>query len=417
MAMLGARGHYAVPRILHEKGLLKTFYTDAYVGNKKLLRRALNSLPGAMAPRIVRAWSSRDDAVLPAEKVHSFDLLGIWYASARKIATIRKSSPNRIFRKAAIGFSRRILSQDLDGCAAIWTCNGTAQELFAYAKLRGVYCIMEQTILPKRLMNRLLSEESSRWPGWQNDSATWKDDLEAYSREQNEWELADAIIAGSEFVREGLISLGVPNEKIHVIPYGIDSHRFGQEDAPRPARNGGPLRVLFAGEVGLRKGVPDLLSAFDRLPPGAIELRLAGNIAIDEKKLAPWRDRVSFLGPVPRSEMSKLYAWADVFILPSLVEGSATVTYEALMSGLPVIATANTGAIVSDGLNGFIVPIRAPEKISECLTRYIDDEDLLARHRIAAWEARDFVGLDRYSRDLLKFAELHLATISTSMNR
>ncbi len=65
--------------------------------------------------------------------------------------------------------------------------------------------------------------------------------------------------------------------------------------------------------------------------------------------------------------MQKQYEWADVFLLPSLCEGSATVVYEALSAGLPVICTFNTGSVVRDNVDGYIVPIRDGEAIAEKL--------------------------------------------------
>jgi glycosyltransferase involved in cell wall biosynthesis len=65
--------------------------------------------------------------------------------------------------------------------------------------------------------------------------------------------------------------------------------------------------------------------------------------------------------------MEDHYQWADLFLLPSVCEGSATVCYEALANGLPVICTPNTGAIVRDGVDGYVVPIRSVEPIVEAI--------------------------------------------------
>ena len=65
--------------------------------------------------------------------------------------------------------------------------------------------------------------------------------------------------------------------------------------------------------------------------------------------------------------MKELYAWANVFVLPSICEGSAMVTYEALSWGLPIITTYNTGSIVRDNIDGFIVPIRDSQAIANKL--------------------------------------------------
>jgi glycosyltransferase involved in cell wall biosynthesis len=125
---------------------------------------------------------------------------------------------------------------------------------------------------------------------------------------------------------------------------------------------------LFAGTVGLRKGVPYLLEALRSLQ-GKIpfECKIAGTSEIAPDKLAQYRDVADFLGRVPRSQMNELYQWADVFVLPSICEGSAMVTYEALLSGLPVITTYNAGSLVRDGIDGYIVKIRDVEAIRDRL--------------------------------------------------
>lgn len=91
-----------------------------------------------------------------------------------------------------------------------------------------------------------------------------------------------------------------------------------------------------------------------------------------------------------------------MFILPSLVEGSATVTYEALSHGVPVICTPNTGSIVADGETGLIVePFSAPA-ISDALQRLIDEPDLAVALSQTAWARRMAASVERYEADLLR---------------
>ena len=209
-------------------------------------------------------------------------------------------------------------------------------------------------------------------------------------------------MAGSDFVAEGLRTLGVPAERIRVVPYGIDPGRFSGAERRVHA---GPLRVLFAGQVGLRKGVPDLLEALGRLGKKRVDARLAGMIRIAPEKLDGFRDVAHCLGPVPRTRMAELFRWADIFILPSIVEGSATVTYEALASGLPVITTPNAGSVVRDGKEGFVVPIRDPGAVADRILRLAEDRDMLVRMGTAASaRAQDFT-LERYGERVLKALE------------
>ncbi|TIN26419.1 glycosyltransferase family 4 protein [Mesorhizobium sp.] len=403
VAMLGARRHYAVPRLLHEAGLLERFYTDSYIANKPWLQRMLKMIPASLRPGEVRRWLGRSDASLPPEKVTSFERLGLWYAAARRFARGRADA-ERVFEKAAARFSAHIGGRGLKEADLFWGFDGASLELLRTAKAMGMRCILEQTILPGRLIHRLMREEEARWPGWNRrpDSIGVESFFLRNKREEEEWALADRIVAGSDFVRSGLIELGVPTEKVSVVPYGVDPCRFSGLPLDYKGSDKGALKVLFVGEVGLRKGVPDLLHALNHLEVGAVDLRLAGAIELNEDRLKPWQNRAAFLGAVPRSEMGDLYRWADVFVLPSIVEGSAGVVYEAVMSGVPVITTPNAGSIVRDGVDGFVVPIRDQKALAQAIGRYAEDRAILARHRAATRESRTMVGLDRYKADLVR---------------
>jgi glycosyltransferase involved in cell wall biosynthesis len=306
-----------------------------------------------------------------------------------------------------VRFARKILGHpDFAAGDIVWGFNSASLRLFESAQSLGRRCILEQTILPERLESQLLAEESQRWPGWDRRAAAGVPSAvpSVAPDEEAEWVLADRIVAGSEFVRDGLLQLGVPASKVRVVPYGVDAGRFrwtAAEPFESPSAARGPLRVLFAGEVGLRKGVPDLLEALHHLPVGAVEVRLAGAIALVEDKLRDLPACVQLLGPVPRPRMAELFRWAQVFVLPSIVEGSATTTYEALMSGVPVIATPNAGSPVRDGIDGVIVPIRNPRALADALQRYLDEPDVLYAHRAAAMRDRDRLGLDAYRENLV----------------
>jgi glycosyltransferase involved in cell wall biosynthesis len=134
--------------------------------------------------------------------------------------------------------------------------------------------------------------------------------------------------------------------------------------------------VLTIGEIGLRKGAPYVLGAA-KLLQGRAQFRMVGSINIRPEALQQLQAHLEVLGPVPRCDILSHYAWADVFLLPSLCEGSAEVTYEALACGVPVIATPNTGSMVCDGLDGFIVPIRDKEAIAAKLDLLMNNPGLL----------------------------------------
>jgi glycosyltransferase involved in cell wall biosynthesis len=186
-----------------------------------------------------------------------------------------------------------------------------------------------------------------------------------------EFDEADVIVVPAEFTRSTMVARGVPARKIRVLPRGVDSERI------RPAsRLGQPFRALFVGQVCLRKGIRYLLEAWRTLRIPEAELVLVGSVHDEVRSLlASYRDleglRVEGFArdPVPH------YAAASVFVLPTLDEGSAKATSEAMAAGLPVITTPEAGSLVVDGESGFLVPARDVESLADRLaTVHADPE-------------------------------------------
>jgi len=398
MAMLGARQHYALPALLHRAGMLGALYTDLYAGNKPGLARTLERLPRGLRPVALERFLGRTTGALPVGSVVSFDSFGLWYAwrsrRMRDAATL-----NRLYAEAAQRFARRVIGNGVAGATAVYGYNGAARELFEWAKPRGIVCILEQTIAPFARMRELLAEEQARWPGWEPGAGFEADDS-FVERERAEWSLADLILAPSQFVLEGLQHFGVPAEKCCLVPYGIPLEEF----APGPgvgARKDSSLRVLFAGGVELRKGAPYLLEALRQLNSTRLEARFVGSIALDAQRLDPYRAWAEFIGPVPRQMMLEHYRWADLLVLPSVCEGSALVTYEALACGLSLVATPNTGAWIEDGVEGTVVPAGDTDALAAALDRFLREPDFLLSCRRNAFAARPRVGLDAYAQRVL----------------
>jgi glycosyltransferase involved in cell wall biosynthesis len=134
------------------------------------------------------------------------------------------------------------------------------------------------------------------------------------------------------------------------------------------------LRVLFAGAMSQRKGLADLCAAMKLVDSADVELVVMGSLV---RPLSFYREQLpnfTYEPPRPHAEVLRLMRTCDVFVLPSIVEGRALVQQEAMISGLPLIATRNAGGddLIIEGETGFLVPIRSPEalaeKISWCAT-------------------------------------------------
>jgi len=401
VAILGARGHYGVPKLLNCAGMLGKFYTDLYLANNGW-RRVLEAIPPKLRPRFAERVLGRFDGELPKDKAVSFNALGLWYAWQRRIARDQMAM-DRVHIKMARDFGCKVVRRGLNGSNVLYGVNGAALELFQYARERRVRCLLEQALAPRKIVRALLTQEVERWPGWEPSLMVEQSDDPIGQREQQEWALSDTIVAGSPFVIDGLRQLGVPETKCRWVPYGVSLKSFSAEE--RDDRQSAlKLKVLFAGEVGLRKGAVYLLSALQLLNSPYIQAKFAGPVSLKSAKLRSFLGHAAFLGAVPRNRMIELYRWADLLVLPSICEGSALVTYEALASGLPVIATPNTGAPVRDGTNGVIVPIRDVEALAHAIERFARDHELLRFYRHNAVLGRDHLGLDAYQQRLAAVA-------------
>lgn len=180
-----------------------------------------------------------------------------------------------------------------------------------------------------------------------------------------ERELADYLLAPSDHVVECLTRAGVEAGRIVKIPYGVDPSVFRPPAEPRSAT---PFRVLFVGQIGLRKGVRYLLEAWRRLALRDAELMLVGEPdAAGRKLLREYAGSYRWLGLVPQHEVHRWFQQSSVFVFPSLAEGSARVTYEAMASGLPLVTTSNSGSVMRDGVDGVLVPARDVDALCRTL--------------------------------------------------
>ncbi|AVZ31591.1 glycosyltransferase family 4 protein [Nodularia spumigena] len=360
VALLGARMHYAVPRILHNAGILEHLFTD--ICAVKGWPRLLNFVPGKLQSDGVKRLLGRVPDGIPPEHITAFNQLGWSYAQRLRQASNR-AEITAAFLWAGKKFCDLVLKTGLGSATGIYTFNSAGLEILQSARQQDMQTVMEQTIAPRSLEYQLLQAEQEFFPDWEIPLSA-DPYLEEYIwREEQEWMQSDMILCGSEFVREAIKVCGGPSDRCRVVPYGVDISIIPEK---KQISQPSPLRVLTVGSISLRKGSPYVLEAARQLR-GKVEFRMVGTVNIKTEAQSQLNDYIQLTGPIPRIEILSQYAWADVFLLPSLCEGSATVTYEALAAGLPVICTTNTGSVVRDGIDGFIVPIRNSLAIMEKL--------------------------------------------------
>lgn len=400
VAQPGARKHYQEPLLFHRWGILDKLYTDFYSGHSALANLLRYPQIYKHLPNLLKKGLDRYEPGLKNANIIHFPLLAYQAIQALKKAPIEEAG--KIYAWGGKQFCQRFINTGLGNANTIYGFNSTSLELFQYAKQQGLRCILDQTQAERSFVHQILEEEEKLWQGWSLSPFTVNDgDLELLKREQGEQDLADKIICGSNFVKDSLIARGVDANKISVLPLGRlkDENLLQHQAVNESIQQKDGLKILFAGSVGLRKGIPYLLEALRQIK-GKIPFtcKIAGNIEIKPERVKEYSDVCEFLGRVSRTQIKDLYHWADVFILPSICEGSAMVTYEAMSFGLPIISTPNSGSIVRDGIDGFIVPIRNVEAIADkIITAYNIGNNLEKK-----------VNIHNYLQDTLKDSESKL---------
>jgi len=363
----GPRGRqYGVPAALREIGALQYFYTD-YCITAQTGSWVHTLLPALLRPRVVDDLLSRTlPAELPREYVRRLGLLEGWQVRRRSNRAV-----NALIRE-------HIRADDFGGANAIWSMFNADLELLQEAKEWGFRVVHDQVLNPD--VGRILHEERAGFPNVERRDVQRQVE-EGIRRDCAQWALADRVLAPSAYTRDAIISLGGDPAKVRVVPYGIDPAWLAEKPDPAPGR------VLFAGSVGLRKGVHYLAGAARLLKARGVncEIRVVGPYA-PEVVAHPEFEGPRYLGAIPRSRMHDEFLSADVFVHPSLAEGQAIAHLEALACGVPVVATPNAGSVVEDGVQGFTVPPRDAVALADRIEAIVTDRELRERMSIAARE-------------------------------
>jgi starch synthase len=265
--------------------------------------------------------------------------------------------------------------------AAVIAHDTAALATMTAAAAVGSLGILNQVVGHRVAGERVLRAEAMRHPAFAG-SLGHRPDAALTEICRQEALAAGLVLAPSDYVRDTLLEIGVPAERIALLPFGVDVERFRPAAGPRPP---GPLRLLFVGQLAQRKGLAYLLEALRRLPPGLCRATLVGPLAVPRAALAPYADLIEHRAALPYHEVHAVFAAADLFVYPSLHEGSALAIYEALASGLPTITTHSSGSILRHGVEGLLVPAGDAEALAAALVALAGDP---ARRAAMATAAR-----------------------------
>ena len=369
---------------LQQLGRLAFLATGMFSADRDALDRLAQGLPRPLASRLQRERARFAFAALDPSHVLTFPRYELPERLARRAGL--RGLAERLDLTGNRGFGHRVARLvQAEGPFAMWGFDGSAFASFADPRCAGMPRILDRTIADGRHWNAELSairETHGDWllPGERGWSEA------QIARDEAEYRHATHILCGSPFaaetVRRYARSEGVA-AKLRVLPYPFDAALFGNAPAPRPVGKGEPVQFLFVGQVTARKGIHHLLEAIARLDILDAQLTVAGPIEVPRKMLAPYADRVSFVGPVARADVPALMQRHHVLVLPSHFEGSAIVLPEAMASGLALIHTQASGLGASD-VSGILLDRPSADGVKAAMAALCANRDRLLEMRRAA---------------------------------
>jgi glycosyltransferase involved in cell wall biosynthesis len=352
-AVFGVFHHFELARELERRGYLKTIYS---------------TFP----------WRRLQREGLPHSRVQTFPWLHTPEFLAQRYHIGGRWLTDHLGYANALAFDEWMLRR-IPSCDAFIAISGAGLKTGRDLQRKGGLFICDRGSSHQRYQEQIVTEEYRRW----NVDLPVSDERDTL-REEKIYKTADLITVPSGFAARSFIEMGIPTEKIRKIPYGVRLERFHPVGQP-PA---GRFEVLFAGGVSLRKGVPYLLEAFAKVRHSEKRLRIAGAVRPDfETVLSRMpQENVEFLGSVSQDRMIELMSTSTVMVLPSIEEGLALVQGQAMACGCPVIASTNTGSedLYTDGIEGFIVPIRDRDALTQRMQQFAEDPALRERMSEAA---------------------------------
>ena len=220
---------------------------------------------------------------------------------------------------------------------------------------------------------------------------------------KSKYPLFNGFVALTPSVMEEYLALGIPKDKIRIIPNGVNTAKFAEirmrSDKAATRRKYGlsenKLLILTVGRYHPKKGFDDIpkiaksLTDKNVLFDWAVVGKNCGRIAekfpecpgLGIRTIENFAVSGGEVFSLPSAELIELYCAADIFVLPTLIETFGMVLVEAMAAGLPIVTTDAPGVrdVISDGINGIKAPIKDTEAIAFLILKIINDKNLSSK--------------------------------------
>jgi glycosyltransferase involved in cell wall biosynthesis len=361
---LGAREHYAIPRSLHQAGQLSQLITDAWVAP----RSPLNALPASL----LRSLSDRYHPDLLTAPVQAFTAEAIAFELRQRLQKTsdweRMINRNQWFQQNAI---RQLERSHHPTNSTLFTYSYAALELLHYAKRKGWKTVLGQIdpgIIEEKIVQAEFAKHPDLAPNWQPVPPSYWDTW------RKECQLADRILVNSAWSAKLLEQAGIDPNKLKIVPLVYEPSPLAQSftrSYPAEFSQARPLKVLFLGQVTLRKGIAAILEAITLLKEQPIEFWFVGSQQIVIPPELINHSQVRWIGTVARSQVQDYYQQADVFLFPTLSDGFGLTQLEAQAWHLPIVVSQFCGEVVTNQINGVVLSEVTGKEIANVLTSFL----------------------------------------------
>jgi glycosyltransferase involved in cell wall biosynthesis len=387
-------------RAMFEAGQLECLVTTVRDDPTSVLQRFVVGLSRLAGKNLASKFRRRAVTEVPYDKVVSYPL-----GELLRLATGSLDKDGRmtdfVWEYTELGFDRKVARNLPAGITGVYGYEHSSLFTFQRAKQLGVKVAYEVPAPDTRYSKRVLDQELEKFPQMRTPYHiyTEKKENRRLARRMAEWESADLVVCASHFTKNSFSEYGLDTSKVRIVPLGAPPV-VPRDAAMAQGRSlEGPLKVIWAGTFGIRKGAHYLLEAWRKGQFGRhARLSVYGTIALPDSVLKPLADGIEFCGTVSRDELIGKFQESDVLIFPTLADGWGMVATEAWSCGLPVIATERAGAseLLQDGKNGILIRAGSADAIVDALNWCLANRAAVAAMRepaltaAAAWQWSDY---------------------------
>jgi len=393
----GKQHSYKTAEMLYKKGILFKYITTVYDRPYSLTRLIKFFLRG----NAKKKCSSRRTNVLPDSIIKQLEeWKGLLLLFLSRVRFFKKIIPH-YYNWLHDGFGKKVARYAIkNNVDAVIMYDGNCNKCWEILKEKAPHIkrIMDISIANRLLMKEIYladMEQTKDIHLKEEQRHLWiPDNIKRYIQEIQD---THYFIAGSDFVRRSLLYSNIDKNQISVVPYGVDIEKFNY--IPKKEIET-PLKLLFVGQVVYRKGIHHLLNVISQFSSEEVELFLIGGYNVSSPLYQQYKDinNIHFLGFITRDVLAEYFQNADVFVLPSLAEGFALVSLEALACGLPVICTENSGCndAITDFENGFVIKAGDNVALKEKIQWFVDNKDVLPEMSENSRKTAEYYTWSRY---------------------